>query len=316
MNTPEKSHNRRDLLMQVVSKLQSTRTDGYLGALGVLIGNSSPHRREVLKAPIVLTLLFSRKQDIARQPQISPIEYEYSLGIHRSYPWLPLDASVEGGEATGLNEGGPWDKYDAVDQAINGSRARSIYWPKLGGFASTREWLSFVAHNALHEDGENAYYVRRSWGGYCSAAGAASYFAPPVEGSIEIAGIEFAERERLVVATMRWAGLFREVLDLSDIEEVRRRIANREPVLVDNSDTPGQEWWGLARKISTDGTVTITRFIKWNEGGLQTKYKHISQLGGAYVAYPDKPQPRYEGSFAVVDRSIGGLILGTHQLVD
>lgn len=241
------------------------------------------------------------------EAQIAPVEYERSLGRDRSFPWL---GKRKGIVAAGLDEGGPWDKYDELDCIINGRRARSVYWPKMGGPSSTREWLTQILDNAITSEAGIA------WTGYCLDAAAASYFAPRIKGPVKIKGIEFSVWDISVVDTMRFGGLARKTLDLGDTEQIRRRIQEGEAVLLDHSDTGTQNWWGLGREIQDDETVVITRSSDLEEDGLQTVYKNIAELRGAKLLTTDqKPESGYEGNFAVVDRLVGGLIVGTHRLV-
>lgn len=248
--------------------------------------------------------LLKPKSVEAQAPKIEEIKnYERSLGRHRSYPWLPIDGGVEGEEATGFNEGGPWDKYDALDRIINGRRARSVYWQP------TRDWLISVAYMALLENnGANS-----AWSGYCMDAAAASFFAPRIEGSKNVLDIEFTERDRMVIATMRWSGLGRQWVDLSSIGDIKTRVENGEVVVVNHSPTPTQDWWGLVREVQGNNVI-ITRALKWDKKGLQTEVRHYSQLYGAYSLDPERAEPGFEGNYAVVDRQVGGLIVGTHQL--
>ncbi|OGE27995.1 hypothetical protein A2867_03635 [Candidatus Daviesbacteria bacterium RIFCSPHIGHO2_01_FULL_40_11] len=283
-------------------------TVGYLAVAGALTASKlTLTRRDFLRASALVggSLLLRPERAAAEEPyQIVPMEYERSLGWHRSYPWLPVDGRVEGEEATGFNEGGPWDKYDALDRILNGRRARSVYWQP------TRDWLISVAYLALLENnGANS-----AWSGYCMDAAAAAFFAPRIEGPISVLGIDFTERDRLVIATMRWGGLAREMVDTSDIEDIKTRVENSEAVVVNHSTVPGQDWWGLVREVQGN-SVVITRILKWDKDGLQTEYRHYSQLRGAYSLQENRPQPGFEGNFAVVDRTVGGLIVGTHQLV-
>lgn len=295
-----------------------------IGALASIPKELRFTRRTALKAALVAGgSLFLPNLVEAEQYQIVPVEYERSLGVDRSFPWL---GARKGIKAAGLEEGGPWDKYDELDQKINGYRARSVYWPKMGGPASTREWLTNVLYQAIQDQvskdvkqGDNpdtAEVIARGWIGYCLDGAAASYFAPHIEGSISVLGIEFTDWDRSVIATMRWGGLAREQLDpLNNPEEVARRIKNGEAVGVNRSDIPTQDWWGLARDIKDDGIVVITNTSDLGESGLQTLEKPVSQLRQAVVLHEDSSQPGYEGNFAVVDRQVGGLIVGTHQLV-
>lgn len=248
---------------------------------------------------------------------VVPIPFEMSRGRHRSYPWLPASTLPEGDWATGLHEGGPWDQYDAVDRYLNGDNARSIYWPKLGGFPSTREWLTSVAANTL--DGTNA-----GWAGYCTAAESAAYFSPKIEGDLPVAGGTFDEWSRLAVSTMRHSGFLRDpyytTVDENSLWDLKNRVNNGEPVVVNFSPKPGEEWWGLATDVDGD-TWTLTIFTKWGQNGLITKvmdtYSNLdgSKIRGGAVLHSESPHPGYEGNFAVVDRIVGGVILGTHALI-
>ena len=283
-------------------------TIGYLAIAGALTASKlTLTRRNLLRAAAIggASLFLRSDRGVAEeQHQIVPVEYERSLGWHRSYPWLPVDGAVEGEEATGFNEGGPWDKYDTLDRILNGRRARSIYWQP------TRDWLISVAYLALLENnGANS-----AWSGYCMDAAAAAFFAPRIEGPISVLGVDFTERDRLVIATMRWGGLARDGVDTSNIEDIKTRVENGEAVVVNHSTIAGQDWWGLVREVQGN-SVVITRILKWDKDGLQTEYRHYSQLHGAYSLQEDRPQPGFEGNFAVVDRRVGGLIVGTHQLL-
>lgn len=290
----------------------------FLSSLGLLMGSGiKVPRRGILQAGFAITALLAanRLEKIAlaagEQYKIVPVEYERSLGHHLSYPWLPADGSIEGEEATGFNEGGPWNEYDALDRVLNGYRARSAYW------RPTRDWLVDVAWHALHDKGEEYYERVKSWTGYCMDAAAASYFAPKIEGSISVTvndqQFTFNQDDRQVVATKRWGGLARTPLSPGS-REFTERVINGEPVVV-NHGGPGADWWGLATAIESDGSVRVARSRTWQETGLVEIHRYPSELKGAYLLHEDRPEPYYEGNFVVVDRLVGGLIIGTHQLV-
>lgn len=255
----------------------------------------------------------TRVAEAEGNPRIVPVEYERSLGRHKSFPWLPLDGSIEGDEATGFNKGGPWDKYDALDRALNGYRARSVYW------RPTRDWLIDVAWHALYDGGYQNYLNIRSWSGYCMDAGAASYFAPKIEGPITVIvgnqKFEFSESDRQVIGTMRWGGLARRSLDPGS-KEFADRVDNGEAVVVNHSGYSYMDWWGYGKKRKPNGKLDIVRSRVWTQAGLLVEIeKYPEELWGAYLLDDSQPQPGYEGNFAVVDRQVGGLILGTHQLI-
>lgn len=246
--------------------------------------------------------------------QIIEIPYVPAKGQVMSLPWCPLDASLEGSVATGLNEGGPWDKYDALDREINENRARSIYWPQQGGFASTRDWLTYVALGSLLK---NNYATRKS-DGQCMDAVAGSFFGPAISGPISILGIDFTEWERKVIAANRWAGLARDPLNINDRQDIINRVNSGECVVAEVEPS----WWAVIRDIQSNGTLVFTRYLRATkfgyEVGLQTEYRTFAQLrnAGVKVLYDNGiAEPDFEGSFVTVNRQIGGLILGTHQLI-
>ncbi len=280
-----------------------------LAAAGMLIAsNSKLIRRDALKIPALFVALPNMSASEKQDRQVVSAGYELSRGLHRSYPWLPADGTVEGEAATGLNAGGPWDKYDALDRIINGDNARSAWW------RPTRDWLIEAAFKAL----KKSNWADKGWTGYCMDAGAAAFFAPRIEGPIDIAGIHFTLRDRLVIATMRWSGLARDPIDPNNAADITNRVNSGQCVVVNNSIVSGQEWWGVVREgVHSDGTVVSTRYLRWGEeDGLKTESRQISELRGAKVLHEDRPEPGdFEGNFAVVDRPLGNLILAIKPAV-
>ena len=283
------------------SKIQ--RAGAFLtAAAGILESDALVDRRSALLAP--LATVFSAKRE--KQAQIIPVEYEPSRG-QESFYWLPQDRVVAGDEATGLYKGGPWDKYDALDRFINGYMARSAYW------RPTRDWLIDAAISAFLRD--EAKGIDTNATGYCMDGAAASFFAPKISGSVEYEGINFTEEDRRVIATLRYGGLKREQVNFKDLDELEARIENGEAVVVNYSPYENQDWWGLATKVDRNGIVTIARTLNWGETGLKIIYRDHTSLLGSYSLNEDRAEPGFEGNFVVVDRRVGGLIVGTHQFI-
>lgn len=255
-------------------------------------------------AVLAATTLIDPRPVYAEGRQIVPVEYQRGYGLTDSDPWLPSNPNLEGAEATGRNEAGPWDKYDALDRIINGERARSVYWKP------TRLWLDDAAKADL-DKGEDA-----AASGFCLDAGSATYFGPPINGPITVEGIEFSEWDRLVIKTMRYSGFKRNLIPK---EEIAVRVANNEPVIVDYSENFRQEWWGLVREVQEDGTLVITRYLKYADlkdghGGVITITRTYDDVVKAKVLVEEVQEPGFEGNMMIVDRSVGGVILGTHRL--
>jgi len=61
--------------------------------------------------------------------------------------------------------------------------------------------------------------------------------------------------------------------------------------------------------------VTIARTLNWGETGLKIIYRDHTSLLGSYSLNEDRAEPGFEGNFVVVDRRVGGLIVGTHQFI-
>lgn len=268
----------------------------------------------------------TRSAEAAVRPTIveKPVsEVELAEG-GESFPFLPPDSRVGGLINTGLNEGGAADKYDAIDRAINGDMARCVYWPKMGGPASTREWLKQTGEAGLVREDEynrEGILVRKSnWRshGYCQDAIAASKYSPKIVGPIVIDGIEVSEWERQAIATWRYAGMARDPeftnIDNRVIEWVQNELAQGSGIAANYSAIEDEDWWALVVRVNDDGTFLLTK--NTNYGGKFLNQGNYDPHGIRAVAKlnPERWQQNREGQFKIIDREIGGLILGTHRL--
>jgi hypothetical protein len=195
-----------------------------------------------------------------------------------------------------------FDKYDALDQEINGLRARSIYWK------STKDWLKPLYKANFEKDGPSS--------GSCQDSAASSWFGPVIGGPITILGIDFEEDERLKTEALSFGGLYRarefpSVLPyLKDITEEHQSDSC---VLVNR--TFGTDWWGVVTDIDRD-LLTISRPTQGGEKGVQLEPRKASTLHNvAIIKTTDLTHPNRGGNRAVVDGDVGGLIIGTRWLV-
>lgn len=249
-----------------------------------------PEKRKLLflKVPIAVTGV-ALGRNIAEDLQ--PARGEQGL------PWGSADEIVRGLWDSAF------DKYDALDRFVNGRRARSSYWK------STKDWLKEVCKKALLETGSPA------WTGFCRDAAAGMWFAPVIRGDLPVAGITFSEEERQKIATFSYGGLLRYPEYSSCGEsaaEIEEWIRDGWCVAVNRSPVPYQDWWGVVTGIDKAGRWIVSRPTTGRESGLQKESKYPYQLWNAAVLQTtDTPHPGFEGNFVVINRDVGGLIIGT-----
>lgn len=290
-------------------------------------------RRGVLKlgiAAILGTAVAALEQKFAvsttvaasGQWEIVPNDYEPGNGS-QSFPWLPPDergainiASLTWYERkfnTGLVEGGALDKMDLLDQMLHGDRARISY------FKSTRAWLEETLRPMVNSKN---YW----WFGFCLDAVAASKFSPRIVGPTTIIvpqadgtnfEITFDEWERKTIATLGYAGMLREPRyknpSPQQWDELLGHYYQGEALVVQYH--PTEEWWGLVSSVQTDGMLSVTQHINYKEPDLQSRDIHLASIYAAAILNPDQPDPGREGPYAIVQRPLRGLILGTHRIV-
>lgn len=295
--------------------MERTRRDvlkmfGVLGLAAVfsrldMITKPAPVARASSTTPVDNFLLSRNPHLLDAKYQIVDVPYEPGRGNIQSFPWIPSASSREGIEATATNEGGAMDRYDAVFEAIYGVKIRDLYT------LSSREHLA-MAHTAnLAGAGEGGDV----WAGFCLDAGSASFFAKPIYEGRNVLGVDFSKRELMQIATLNYAGLLREAVNPNDAEGLWNWIVNGRAVMVDWSQNPNQQWWGIARWIDEDNTVVITRHQRFTEeDGLHTERRHISQLRGAFILSDGVADPNY-GSYDFLDKTVAGVILGNKKIV-
>lgn len=295
------SSNRLDILIMLGSAL--------------VAANPVMERRDLFKAASVSPLLLRDNSEILSR--IKGVPYQISAGRHRSWPWnqWSVESEVEREpqgpveiEATGLQEGGPWDKYDALDKLIYGGLARSAYWKP------TRVWLTENRDRVLTND-------NKSWLGHCRPAVIGSWFGPQVEGDIDVEGVHFSEMERMQIGGMMYGGFWRDPvyteITLGVVKELQARVARWECVVLNATPEQGRQWYEVMTGVEGENIVT-TRFLRWKErfeaNQLKKESRHFSQFKSAEVVHYEKPYPGEEGNFQVVNRVIGGLILGIYKI--
>lgn len=245
------------------------------------------------------------------------VDADYQKGAgSQSFPWAPGSPRAEGVLATGVYEGGPADKYDSLDEAINGARARYLYWRQTGyKYSSTRGFIEAAATKDLNSTNWSSH-------GLCLDAAAASFFCPWIEGPITVAGVEFNESDRKVIATWRYAGMYRYIdyrapITAAVLDEMRQRVRNDECVAAEwqNNSALG-DWWALVKEVQGENVIMV-RHAKWSE--IETKepiivVRRFNQLGAVVALDPTQAHPNREGNFTTINRQIGGLAIGTHQI--
>ncbi len=222
-------------------------------------------------------------------------QYEPAKG-NQGLPW---------GSAAEIVDGvwdGAFDKYDGVDQAWNGSKARSVYWK------STKVWMKEVCRGALRTGSPG-------WTGFCEDAAVSSWFTPVIGGPITVSGITFSEPERQKIGTFYFAGLRRNpefssvTGNVAEIVSYQRR---GDCISVNRTPVSGEDWFGVITGIQPNGDFDISRPTGAGERGAQLETRVPSTLKEARVFTDvNTPQPGREGNFSIIDRDMGGLIIGT-----
>lgn len=266
-------------------------------------------RRFLASLGVVGGLILNGRLDRAEagRYRIEPVEYERTSGT--SFPWNPLDERIGGIIATGRNPGGAFDKYDALDRIINGPQARSSYW------ISTSQWDAQIAQEVVNEG--NFFQA-----GFCLPAATAGLLSPKIEGGIEILGIPFDEFERKQIATMYYGGMPREPFYTEVTSEVVGYVRDvlypqGLPVVANYYPSRDQDWWGAVSAISDSGEFLITRPITSPQNSREWNRAYYNPYGLRQIAILNSgtPQPDEKGLFEFIDKKVGGLIIGTHQLV-
>lgn len=242
----------------------------------------------------------SPETEAAQAPHtIIEAQYEPAYG-NVGLPW---------GSAREIADGawdGAFDSYDALDQIINGIRARSSYW------RSTKDWVKGECMALLRRGGNP------SWTGFCQDAAVSSWFLPFIGGGINIAGINFNEMDRKRIGALSYSGLSRDPeFDSApkDLEAIKAEYDNGHCIAINRSPVVNQDWWGVVQNIEGD-IFTISRPLSVGERGLQIERRRASTLYNvAVIKSTEVAHPKRDGNFSIINRDIGGLITGTRLLV-
>lgn len=241
-------------------------------------------------------------------PEAQAVQSRYTI-IEAQYEPAIGNIGLPWGSAQEIFRGvwdSAFDKYDLLDQAINGIRARSSYWK------STKSWIKGECERRLSAGGNPA------WTGYCQDAAVSSWFVPAIGGSITQLGITFNEDERLKIGAFSFAGCSRDPEFHSVaifLEDIKNEYSNGHCVVVNRSPVRGQDWWGVVQAIIGDN-FTISRPTSANEKGIQQEDRKTSTLhNAAVIQSTDIAHPGRAGNFAIFNRDISGLVTGTRWLV-
>lgn len=249
-------------------------------------------------------VFFEPRPTSAQTPEYSivPLEYEPAYG-RQSLPWGSAQEIVNG------EWDSAFDKYDATDIFINGWRARSAYWKP------TKVWMEEQWGRILRES------THRPSTGACQDAAVSSWFAPVIEGDIEIpqTGIKFTEIERRRIGALSFGGLYR----YPEFERTRDAVSDLQwyyneghCVVVNRSLAANQDWWGVVVGFEGNNFVVSIPAISPQERGEQIEVRTPQSLhNAAVIQSTEYPHPERYGNFNIIDRNIGGLIIVTRQLV-